>query len=57
MGAARPERQRRGYGSWGPEGHCKDCDFSPREVGAMEGFELSSDVVQFTSNEIPLATG
>lgn len=57
MGAARSERQQRGYRSWGSEGHCKDFDFSMREVGVMEGFEPSSDVVQFTSNEILLATG
>lgn len=57
MGAARSERQWRGYRSWGSEGHCKDFDFFLREVGAMEGFEPSSDVVQFTSNGILLATG
>ena len=57
MGTARSERQWRGYRSWGSEGHCKDFDFFLREVGAMEGFEPSSDVVQFTSNGILLATG
>lgn len=40
-----------------PRATVRTLTFFLREVGAMEGFEPSSDVVQFTSNEILLATG